>query len=409
MDNFLISHPYLVETMDHYYGLTQKSPGQKNKIRILLATYLRYPHVGGVSNYLTTLKAGLMELGHQVDIVSPKQIVQNKEVKKEIDNQIQNYMKQFLIKRYGHINQKILDELIKLGIFEAKLNTLNLEDYDILHSHDRRAAVILGKINQIYHKPHFFTPHQLGVHRIEDIEKDSIEEAFFRRLDLAAIESARKVILVCDMFRTPFTELGANPHPFITIHTGTDFKALEQVKQDDRVTITCVARLEPNKGVHYLLEALSLIKNDLDLVDVLIAGDGSQMAELIEQAHSLNLSNVNFLGARSDIPEILSRSDIFVLTPTADTFPISIIEAMFGGQAVVTTNVGGIPEMVRDRETGLMVEPKNAGQLAEKLKLLIHDNQLRKTLGANAKKYAENHFTAEIMVKKIEAVYRTYS
>ncbi|MDF2683799.1 MAG: pglA [Brevibacillus sp.] len=406
MANFLTSHPDLLEVIDRYYGEKQQREGQKKKWRILLATYLRYPHVGGVSNYITTLKDGLTGMGHQVDIASPNQIDLKRDLKRGLDWEIKNSAEQFCMKRYGHASGMIVEEVRKLGVFEEMVKKMDLEKYDIIHTHDRRAAFIFGNINQKLKKPLLYTPHQLGVHRMDGIEKGSIEEAVFRRLDLAAIEYARKVILVCDMFRAPFKELGADLGHFQTIHTGIAYKAVEASKPDDKVTITCVTRIEPHKGISYLLQALSLIKDELEGVDVQIVGDGPQKTELMEQAHALGLSHVRFLGTRSDIPELLSQSDIFALTPVMDTFPIAIIEAMFGSQAIITTHVGGIPELIRDHETGILIEPANATQLADKIRLLIHDHLLRKTLGANAKTYAEAHLTADIMVNKIEQAYR---
>lgn len=407
MANFFSSHPYLQEAMDLYYGKKQKSGEHKKSLRILLATYLRYPHVGGVSNYITTLKAGLASLGHHVDIASPNQIDLKKDLKRGLDEEIKNRTEQFCLKRYGHVSGMIVEEVRKLGVFEAMVRKMDLEKYDLIHAHDRRAAVIFGQVSQKVKKPLLYTPHQLGVQRMDGIIKGSIEEAFFRRLDLAAIEFADKVILVCDMFRAPFQELGADPRRFETIHTGIAFKEVQASKADDKVIITCVTRIEPHKGIHYLLQALSLIQDEVGKLEIRIAGDGPQMAELMAQARALSLRNVHFLGNRSDIPELLSQSDIFVLPPINDTFPIAIIEAMFAAQAIVTTPVGGIPELIRHHHTGLLTEPANAAQLAENIKLLIHDGSLRKTLGSNAKSHAEQYLTAHAMTNKIVQAYRS--
>ena len=70
--------------------------------------------------------------------------------------------------------------------------------------------------------------------------------------------------------------------------------------------------------------------------------------ELEKQVRDLQLDNVSFLGSRNDISELLSESDIFVMPTTSDTLPISIIEAMFAEQAILTTNCGGIPEIIQD-------------------------------------------------------------
>ncbi|MFP3388639.1 glycosyltransferase family 4 protein [Brevibacillus sp. SIMBA_040] len=408
MANFLLSHPYLLEAMDHYYGSSVNKAEQNKRWKILLATYLRYPHMGGVSNYMTTLKEGLQRLGHHVEIASPNQIDIKRDLKGNVDDEIRRSTEQLCLKRYGRISPMIVEEVSKLGVFEAMLQRMDLRKYDILHTHDRRAALILGKLNQSLQKPLFYTPHQLGVHRMNELRKDSVEYAFFQRLDLAALEYARKVILVCDMFRAPFTEIGADPSRFVTVHTGVSFQPIAPASRKGKVIITCITRLEPHKGVTYLLDALSLIPSDLQNVEVRVVGDGAQKAELIKKARTLKLSNVSFLGARSDIAELLSQSDIFVHPAIEDTFPLSIMEAMFASQAIISTTVGGIPELIRNKVTGVLLEPANARQLAGACRALILDPAVRQKLGVNAKAYANKFLTADSMVKKIESVYRTY-
>ena len=121
----------------------------------------------------------------------------------------------------------------------------------------------------------------------------------------------------------------------------------------------------------------------------------------------LQLKNVSFLGVRNDIPELLSQSDIFVLPTTSDTLPIAIIEAMFANKAIVTTNEGGIPEIIQDFHSGLIAEPGNSQQLAEKLSLLLSDSGLRKILAQNARAFAEKHLASTNMAKKIEELYQS--
>ena len=109
----------------------------------------------------------------------------------------------------------------------------------------------------------------------------------------------------------------------------------------NKIIIACIARLGPRKGHNHLLDALSRIPSDLlEHVEVLIAGDGEMRSALEEQARKLNLSMVSFLGKRDDVPAILNMTDIFVLPTINDSLPISIIEAMFSGSAIIATDCG---------------------------------------------------------------------
>ena len=429
-----IPDPYLVNATDKYYGLTsaseekeikdmQKSDKknkkrassqlEKNKkLRILITTYWDYPTVGGLQNYIAALKAGLEKLGHIVDIFAPnefpKDVVQLKE-------KIENETKQFYSHRYGCYSEKIVKENQRLTIYEMILGNMNLEKYDVFHAQDRFTANVLGRLNRQYQKPLFFTPHGFMTQsklKFNLLAHDSVEAAYFLALDQKAVESSTHIITLCEVFRPLLKSLGAQDQKMTTVYTGIDFKLRNNkgrvMTPDDKLVITCVSRLRPRKGHKYLFEALASIKSELKNVDVWIVGDGEMREELEEQVQALGLTNVSFLGESNKIPELLGASDIFVLPTTSDTLPIAIIEAMFAKKAIITTNLGGITEIIQDHYTGLIAEPGNSQQLAEKLSLLLDDQALRETLARNAKAFAKKHLKSKNMVKKIEEIYQSF-
>jgi glycosyltransferase involved in cell wall biosynthesis len=421
-----VPYPYLVSATDRYYGVTQSSEEKQRKVkkktsidsskskilRILITTYWNYPAVGGLQNYITALKVGLEKLGHIVDIIAPNHFP--KDVSKDNEKKIGKETKQFYINRYGCYSDKIVKSNKRLSHYEMMLRNMDLEKYDIFHAQDRFTANILGRINQSYQKPLLFTPHGFMTQRKLDfnlIEQESVEEAYFLSLDQKAIENSDHIITLCEVFRPMLKKLGAKDNKMTTVYTGIDFnpdnKQKTKTTSDDKTVITCISRLRPRKGHKYLFEALALIKSKLINVDVWIVGDGEMREELENQVQALQLSNVSFLGVRNDIPELLSQSDIFVLPTTSDTLPIAIIEAMFANKAIITTNQGGIPEIIQDHHSGLIAEPGNSQQLAEKLSLLLSDSALRETLAQNAGTFAEKHLTSTSMIKKIEEIYQS--
>lgn len=418
-----VPYPYLVSATDQYYGVHQSSEEKKRqekkssidhskrkKLRILITTYWDYPAVGGLQNYISTLKAGLEKLGHSVDIIAPNQFP--KDESRKLKKKIVKETKQFYTNRYGCYSDKIVKENRRLSIYEMMLRNMDLEKYDIFHAQDRFTANILGRLNQYYQKPLLFTPHGFMTQRKLDfnlIEQGTVEEAYFLSLDKKAIESSDRIITLCEAFLPVLKKLGAVDNKMTTIYTGMDFelenKQKTRKKIEEKTVITCISRLRPRKGHKYLLEALASIKGELKNVDVWIIGDGEMREELENQAQALQLGNVTFLGERKDIAELLSQSDIFVLPTTSDTLPIAIIEAMFANKAIITTSIGGIPEIIQDYHSGLITEPANSQQLAEKLLLLLGDSVLREKLAQNAKTFAENNLTSKNMVTKIEEVY----
>ncbi|TQR18714.1 glycosyltransferase family 4 protein [Psychrobacillus vulpis] len=428
-----VPYPYLVSATDQYYGVNitptednqtimKKRKKEKKKdsldrkkrknLRILIATYWDYPAIGGLQKYITTLKDGMEKLGHYVDVIAPNHFP-NKI--KDLNKKIVTETKQFYINRYGSYSDKIVKENRRLASYEIMLRNMSLEKYDIFHAQDRFTANILGRLNEDYQKPLFFTPHGFMTQRrlnFNLIEQGSLEEAYFLSLDQKAVESSDHVITLCDTFHPMLEKLGAKESKITTVYTGIDFKSMNprraRKKLEDKTIVTCITRLRPRKGHKYLFEALSLLKSTLKNVDVWIVGDGEMREELENQVQDLQLNNVFFLGERNDIPRLLSQSDIFVLPTTSDTLPIAIIEAMFAQKAIITTNCGGIPEIIQDNHSGLIAEPGNSLQLAEKLSLLLSDSALRETLAQNAKAFADKHLTSTNMIKKIEEIYQSF-
>ena len=346
-----IPKPYFLSSLDQYYGvqknsLIKKEPEtlhtftpsiqpERNKLRILITTFWNYPVVGGLQNYITSLKTGLENLGHEVDVISPNLFP--KHYVKQLSKMINEEYKHFYLDRYGGFSSKILNLNRKLSIFETALRTMNLEQYDLFHAQDRFTANVLGRLNKEYQKPLLFTPHGFMTSRRQKfnlIERGSVEEAYYLAIDRKAVESANHMIILCDEFRPLLKKLGAEDHQMTTVLTGVDLVIENTKTRAEKVIITCISRLRPRKGHKYLLEAFSMIQNNSKEAELWIdAAMGRCREELEKYVQTLQVDNVFFLGERKDISNVLSQSDIFVLPTTSDTLPLSIIEAMFAEQA----------------------------------------------------------------------------
>ena len=216
LDALPIPVPYLIAATDRYYGVTpcyeekqskkKKSKNKKKKkkklieateqkkLRILVTTYWDYPTVGGLQNYISTLKDSLEKLGHQVDVFAPNQFP--KEIK-GIRRKIRKEAKQFYENRYNCYCEKILKENERLSIYEMMLRKTDLKQYDIFHAQDRFTANVLGRINRDYQKPLLFTPHGFMTQRklnFNLIERGSLEEAYYLALDRKAVASSSHII-----------------------------------------------------------------------------------------------------------------------------------------------------------------------------------------------------------------------
>lgn len=173
----------------------------------------------------------------------------------------------------------------------------------------------------------------------------------------------------------------------------------------DSIVISCVANLRPVKGHVFLIDTLSILK-ELNF-SALIIGGGTLRDALIKYSQEKGLKDkVHFLGQRLDIPELLSITDIFILSSLSEGMPVSLMEAMASGLPVVATNVGGVSELVVDGETGFFVPSRNPSLLAEKIKILIDNKTLRETMGIKGRARIKDNFTLEAMVKKTEELYK---
>ncbi len=193
---------------------------------------------------------------------------------------------------------------------------------------------------------------------------------------------------------------GVDPSPFLQPSPGDVRKSLG-LREDD-VVITFVGRLAPPKDALTLLAAIKNVPS----CKVLIVGDGPLRDGIEAYSREQKLSeSVIMLGERSDVPAILSASDIFVLISDWEGLPYTIIEAMMAGLPVIASEVGGVGELVKDGETGFLVERKDVAGLTAALQRLIGNRALRQKLGNAGRQRALTMFSAAQMLKNVQDVY----
>ncbi len=211
------------------------------------------------------------------------------------------------------------------------------------------------------------------------------------------------------------------PCKFIPIHSGIERKRFEEIRANreekkrelgiplEAKVLGTIGRLEPIKGHLYLLKAAKLIVENPRFQETrfLLVGRGPLRKKLEREISLLGIrKNVQFLGFREDISEILNIFDIFVLPSLNEGMGRVLLEAMLMGKPVVASNVGGIPDIVKDEETGLLVPCKDFKALSERIIELLKNPEKAKFLGRKGKEKAEGEeFTAAIMVKRIEELY----
>ncbi len=215
-------------------------------------------------------------------------------------------------------------------------------------------------------------------------------------------------------------ERGVAPDKVIVIPYGVDIdkfspgKNLELKRSlglaDDAPVVGTVARLHPQKGHKYLIEAAPEIIRNVPNVKFVFAGDGETRTELEQMVQQKGIAeHFMFLGFRSDVHELLNVFDMFVLPSLYEGLPNVILEAMATGLPVVACAVDGTPELVVDGETGYLAEPRVPEQLAVKISDIMSKPERAKSFGEAGRLRAEEHFSLTKEVNEFQTLYEKFA
>jgi len=218
-----------------------------------------------------------------------------------------------------------------------------------------------------------------------------------------------------------FFDLQKLSRKLITIHNGlnadeyyktndtSDFRKKYGIDQN-AVIIGTASRIEPKKGLGYLLKAANILKEKNVNFKLIIVGEGYAKEQLNDLRQELKLEkHVDFLGfwEKERMPEFYSVLDIFVLPSLSEGLGGNVnLEAMASFLPVVSTNVGGVPEVLRDNITALLVRPGDECELSDALIYLIQNPNIAKEMGRRGREIVENKFRKEETLNRIISLYR---
>ena len=172
------------------------------------------------------------------------------------------------------------------------------------------------------------------------------------------------------------------------------------------ILFVCVAWLRPEKNPVLLLEAFRRGPASDPRAHLLLVGIGPLRSELERQIGALGLQErVHLLGKRADVPEILNAADVFVLSSDYEGNPLSVMEAMAAGKPMISTAVGGVPELVEDG-CGILVPPRDAQALSKAMSHMLANPDARKSMGEKSARRAVERFDLRAMTEAYEDLYR---
>jgi len=225
---------------------------------------------------------------------------------------------------------------------------------------------------------------------------------------IAQAHSHKDYLISHDGFKPDKIEVvynGVNLERFMSPPKSGNLKQIIGIPEEVPV-IGIVGRLSPEKGLIVFLDAARKILNDFPYVHFIIAGDGPERKKLEDISCKLEIQpNVHFLGARTDIPQILSLFDVGIMASNIENFSNAILEYMAAAKPVVATNVGGTAEQVIDGETGFLISNGDSNALADAILALLKDKSLAKKMGEKGREKIKEKFTIQEMVSRYEDLF----
>jgi glycosyltransferase involved in cell wall biosynthesis len=246
-------------------------------------------------------------------------------------------------------------------------------------------------------------------------------EGLRRRLLIAAAGRwAARVVAVSGAVRDAWTAAGLSPERVVVVPNGVDLAegraapgAAERraVRRELGVAegtplVATVSVLRPGKGLEVLVAAAPAVLAAHPRARFAVVGDGPARPELEARTAAGGVGEaLAWTGFRRDVPALLAAADLFVLPSLDDAFPTAILEAMAAGLPVVATRAGGIPEIVDDGATGLLVPPGDAAALARAVSALLADPAARRALGEAGRRRAGERFSTAAWLGRLQRVY----
>jgi len=365
--------------------------------RVLLFSTAYLPHVGGAELAIKEITDRLPNI--EFDLITAK-------LKRGLAN----------FEKIGNINvyrigagNKFLDKplLPNLGFLRV-LNLHKKKKYDLIHgimASQGSAAAYLFKF--FYPRVPFILTLQEG-----DLIRNSPFDKFWQR---RIIKRADAITAISNHL-ADFARKYNKKAPISVIPNGVDINKF--TLSSDRVprrmtgqnpnqkTIITVSRLVRKNGVDILIKAVKELRTMNH--ELLIIGDGPERKKLEKLAKNLGIAEkVKFLGniPNEKIPEHLVEADIFVRPSRSEGLGTAFLEAMAAGLPLIGTLVGGIPDFLKDQETGLFCEPDNPDGLAEKINRLLTDENLRANLIKNGKELIEKKYSWNTIAEQMRMVY----
>lgn len=308
--------------------------------------------------------------------------------------------------------QRKVDPIADLKAYADIRRRLREGSYHIVHTHISKAG-ILGRLAArragvpvVVHTYHG---------QVEEVSGRSLKSYLFRACERCAARWTDRIVAVSEETVKECLRRGiGKPAQYRVIHNGIDLAPFlercsapaARVSAGAGPCLGTIGSLTREKGLEVLLQAFTLLRQRHPQLQLQIVGDGKLRGELQAMARQLGIAeSVHFQGIAADVRPWLASFDLFVLPSLQEGLPTVLLEAMAAGRPVVASRVGGIPEVVIDGRTGLLVPAGDPQALAAALDRLLRDPEMRQAMGQAGRERAVQAFGLERMLRQLEKEY----
>jgi len=368
-------------------------------MKVLMVTSSYYPILGGAETLIRIFSINLQKMGIDTDIVTFNMDRKWRPAWKAKTERIDgvNVFKIPALNWFPIVHSDRIT--LKINLIPGRF--LNrLKGYDIIHFH--------------YSGDLSFPLFSYFVKKPKILHLHGFPPNFFKRYFLCRLmlrSMADLYISPSQLIEKGLIEVGVPEYKIRRLPNGpidVDLFRSSGKKRDN--IILFVGRITFNKGLHVLIKSLNNLKKSIHLVIIGPPWDArylGEMLKLIENKNKEGFHKITYLGAQDhrNVAKWCQRASVFVLPSLREAGGIVNLEAMSCETPVVATNVGGVPEFVRDGETGLLVPANNPDRLAEAIQYLLDDEDVRIKFGREGRKWVVKHFSVEAVVERLCRIY----
>ncbi len=275
------------------------------------------------------------------------------------------------------------------------------KDYDIIHFHEADFSFPLFSVP--VKKPKIFHLH--------GIDADFLKRYHPSRFILK--HSADLYISISKQMSKDLTALGIDEEKIAYLPNAVDTKLFSPKKGKENNLVLFVGRIEPNKGLHVLINSLRYLKKPIHLV---IIGPVTWSRDYFQDLFDKNIKRINqegtheitYLGPlnHKDIVEWYQKASILAFPSFSEAFGVVLLEALACGTPVISTPVGGIPDIVQNHENGILVPPNNSLKLADAIQYLLDNKDIRTKMSKEGRKWVVKNFSLDVIINRLCGIYQ---